>query len=224
MKKHLFSAVAVLAFAIGTAQDYTIKSNLKIDGLPAEYAAMAEQEITTYIKGEKSKTEMVGMMGTQLVYADANKMTTLMDNMGQKMGWTATKAEMEAMEKEKPSKAPEIKYFDEKKVIAGYECSKAILASSEGNVVIWYTDKIKNNNSLANKARGKNSMDLSSLKGYPLSMEISSNANGMEMKINMSASEVLTNNVDDSIFVPNTEGYKMLSYKEAMEMQKNMGR
>jgi len=51
---------------------------------------------------------------------------------------------------------------------------------------------------------------------------MSQNANGMDMKIIMTTTEILTGPIDDSVFVINTEGYTMMSYKEMMEKQKSM--
>jgi hypothetical protein len=64
--------------------------------------------------------------------------------------------------------------------------------------------------------------DLSELKGYPLAMEMTDNSQGQEMKIVMTATEVLKIPLDDAIFVPNTDGYKMMTYKEMLDQQKAM--
>jgi len=229
MTKKLFTAITLTFALSGFAQDYTIKTSFKMEGLPPEYAAMGEQEIVTYLKGEKSKTEMTSMMGSNTVYFDGKVLASLSDAMGNKSGFTATKQELEAMDKEKPQTKPTIKYTGEKKQIAGYECSKALVTTVDENkkeniTTIWYTDKIKHDQSMASKARGRNSLDLSELKGYPLGMEMAMNNQGMEMKINMMATEVTEGPLDEKIFTPETGGYKMMSYKEAMEMQKSMGR
>ncbi len=101
---------------------------MKIEGLPAEYAAMGDQETTTYIKGEKNKTEVVGMMGSQTMLFDGKTHTILMDQMGNKSGYTATKEEMDET-KDKSAPKPKVEYTSEKKMIAGFECTKAIVTS-----------------------------------------------------------------------------------------------
>ena len=215
--------------AVFSQQNYTIKSSLKIEGLPAEYAAAAEQEMVTYIKNNKQKTEMTGMMGSTIIFFDGKTMTHLNEQMGQKNGYSATKEEMEAAEKDKKNEPkPKIEYTNEKKTIAGYECSKAIATTSkdgkEEKIIVWYTDKIKIDPALSSKGSRGGMMDLGDLKGYPLVMEMNMNVQGMEIKTIISAEEVLTTPIDDSVFVINTEGYKMMSYKEWKSLQASMGK
>src|SRR4051812_44577590 len=111
--------VISLGNVLSAQEQYTIKMNMKLDGLPPEYAAMAEQEITTWIRNDQQKSEISGMMGSTLVYYDGKKMTTLMDQMGQKRGFTATKEELEEDEKKKGTSKPTIQYIDESRQIAG---------------------------------------------------------------------------------------------------------
>ena len=58
------------------------------------------------------------------------------------------------------------------------------------------------------------------VKGYPLEMEMSQSQQGMDMKILITATEVLTTPIDDATFTVSTEGYKMMSYKEMQEKMK----
>src|SRR3954465_4938864 len=93
LKKIVASAALLLCVSNFTAQSsYTIKMTMKMEGLPPEYAAMADQDITNYIKGDKFKSERTGMMGTSTLYMDADKITSLTDAMGNKMGFSATRA------------------------------------------------------------------------------------------------------------------------------------
>ena len=86
---------------------------------------------------------------------------------------------------------------------------------------VWVTDKIKTNQAQGKKRGGRGmSMDLGDLKGYPLEMEMSQSQQGMDMKILISATEVSTTPIDDAIFTVNTDGYKMMSYKEMQEKMK----
>jgi hypothetical protein len=227
MKKLI--VIASLAFGINVlnAQDnITVKSSLKIEGLPEEYAGMGENDIVTYMKGDKSKTEVTSMMGSQIFLNDGQMTTALMEQMGNKTGWTMTKAEQEADEKENAAKEkkPTIEYTNEKKTIAGYECTKAIVTSLAGKekkevkTNVWFTDKIK----MPGTAKGKRGMgpDLSELKGYPMQMEMAMNQGGMEMKMITTVTEVDMKPIDDGVFKVSTEGYKMMTYKEMKEQMK----
>lgn len=227
MTKRLITAAAfILLSGIALSQEiYTIKTSLKVEGLPAEYAAYGEQEIVTQIKGEKSKTEVSSMMGTQTVLFDGKTQTSLSEAMGNKTGFTATKEELEAAEKSDKDPKPKVEYTTEKKTIAGYECTKAIITSvgkdkKENIMTAWVTDKIKHDMK-GKKASGRGMMDMGDLKGYPLAMEMSTSQNGMDMKILMTATEVNTNPIDDSVFAVNTDGYKMMTFKEWSQKMKD---
>lgn len=224
-------ASALFTFATFTAhaqESYTIKMTVKVEGMPAEYAAYGEQEITTYIKGNNTKTEISSMMFSSTVYYNETMLTSLSEAMGSKTGYTATKEELESMEKGEKSEAPKIEYLTEKKTIAGYECTKAIVTSvgkdkKETKTTVWTTDKIAlNENHKKMRKASARGMDLGDLKGYPLAMEANVSQNGMDMKMIMTATDVSTAAIPDSTFVVNTEGYKMMTYKEAMEMAKSM--
>ena len=228
MKKLVVIASLAIGINVLSAQDnVTVKSSLKVEGLPEEYAGMAENDIVTYMKGDKSKTEIISMMGSQVYLNDGTMMTALIEQMGNKQGWTMTKAEMEADEKEnaEKNKKPSIEYTTEKKTIAGYECTKAIVTSLSGKekkemkTNVWFTDKIKMPGTSKGKSRGMGP-DLSELKGYPMQMEMAMNQGGMEMKMITTVTEVDLKPIDDGVFKVNTEGFKMMTYKEMKEQMK----
>ena len=204
-----------------------MKMTVKTEGLPAEYAAYGEQEIITFLKGEKSKTEINSMMFNSTVFYDGKTLTSLNDMMGNKSGYTATKEEMEAQDKDKKAAKPKIEYTTEKKTIAGYECTKAIATSTgpdkkEKKTILWITDKIKYDKNHM-KSGGRGMTDFGDLKGHPLGMEMSQEMQGTEMKIIMTTTEVSTKTIDDSVFAVNTDGYKMMTYQQFQDQMKAMG-
>jgi hypothetical protein len=226
MKNLCFIVCALAASGLVAQENYTIKMTVKTEGLPQEYAAMGEQEIVTYVKGDQSKTEVNSMMFSSTVWYDGKTLTSLTDATGNKTGFTATKEELES-DKDKKEEKPKITYVDEKKTIAGYECSKAIFTTTDKDkknkeTIVWYTEKIKTNP--AQRKRPGRSMDFGDLKGHPLAMEMTQDYQGTEMKIVMTTTEVLTTPIDDSVFTVNTEGYKMMTYAEMKERMKTMGR
>ncbi len=159
MKTFISTLALVLTSSLLSAQDnYTIKISIKTEGLPAEMAAYGEQDMITYMKGDKSKTDISSMMFSSTVYFDGQKMTSLTDAMGNKTAYTATKEELEASDKGEKTEKPKIEYTTEKKMIAGYECTKAVLTSvgkdkKETKTTVWTTEKIKNNHMSSGKAR-----------------------------------------------------------------------
>lgn len=227
MKKLIASVALFLVAAMAFAQDnHTIKMSIKIEGLPPEMASMGEQETVTYIKGEKMKTEISGMMMNQTILFDGKMYTLLMDMMGNKMGYTATKEELEAGNaKNEKAEKPKVEYTNEKKMIAGYECTKAIVTTldkekKEQKIIVWTTDKIKADLSKLKKAAGNN-MELGDLKGYVMEMQADMSRGGQNMKMVLSATEVSSAPIDDAVFKVSTEGYKLSSYKETMDMMRS---
>jgi hypothetical protein len=232
MKKLVLAAALALGFLQINAQDnFTVKMSFKIEGLPEEYAGMAENDIVTYMKGDKSKTEVTSMMMSQIIVNDGEVSTTLMEQMGNKTGWTMTKAEMEAEEKEANAKKtkPTIEYTTEKKTIAGYECTKAIVTSVSGKekkevkTIVWYTEKLKQPSTAKSKGKRGGMMggpDLTELKGFPMQTEMTANNQGMDMKMISTVTEVSTAAIDDAVFKVSTDGYKMMTYKELKEQMK----
>jgi hypothetical protein len=227
MNKIITSVAFVLASAFAMAQEsYTVKMNMKIEGLPPEYAGFGEQEMVSYTKGDKYKQEMTSMMGSNTTAFDGKKLVSISEQMGEKSGFYATKEELDAANKEKKDEnKPKVEYTTDKKMIAGYECTKAILTYTSKDkkekgekVTVWSTEKLKRPEHGA-KAGGRNrmGMDFGDLKGYPLEIEMNQSANGQDMKIMISATEVSTTNIDDSAFTVNTDGYKMITYKEYMD-------
>jgi hypothetical protein len=207
-------------------ESYTIKMQVRMEGLPPEYAAYGEQEITTYLKGQKSKTEISSVMYSSVVYFDGDSLTMVNDMMGNRSGFTASKAQLEASSEKGSSSKPNITYTNEKKTIAGYECSKAvIIPTSEDKagtrIVAWVTEKIKADATARRANRGM--QDLGDLKGFPLEMEVEAQQQGKDVKLIMTTKEVLTTEIPDLAFKAETDGVKILPYKEWQEMMKAKG-
>jgi len=224
----LFTILCLFTFSAGAQENYTIKMAMRMEGLPPEMAAMGEMEITNYIKGDKLKSETLGMMGGRTLLIDGEKMTSLNDRMGNKTGYTATRAELDEADKIKNNPKPKLNYTSEKKTIAGYECTKVVVTSlrekEEMTSILWVTDKLNiKNNSLMRAQGGKDGLDLSELKGYPLAMEMNQSMNGQTLQMIMTATSVTAGPIDDAIFQLSTEGYRMMTYKEMMSRQSQTG-
>ena|SRR6218665_812169 len=228
MKKIILPAALLLVSAFAQAQEYTVKSTTKLEGVPPEYAAYGEREITTYIKGNKIKNETTSMMGSEISMYDGKKHTFLMDAMGNKTGYVVSDEELDKDTKSKKEEKPRVEYPGEKKTVAGYECTKALVMRKgrEGKtdtIVLWTTDKINYDVSKVKKDGRTRAMDWGDVKGYPLMIEMKMSFQGQAMKVIVTTVEVSTKPVDDSVFQVNTEGYTMLSYTDAMEKMKAMG-
>lgn len=195
-----------------------------MEGLPPEYAAYGDQEIVTYIKGEKSRTEVSSVMYSSIVYFDGDTLVTLNDMMGDRKGFVASKKELEAADTSRSKSKPAIRYTNEKKTIAGYECTKAVLTTEQKNnekseTIAWVTERIKANQT-PRKAASRGVADLGDLKGQPLEMEITHNSQGNNVRIIMTTTQVLTTPLPDSLFVPKTAGYPMLGFADWQKQMK----
>jgi hypothetical protein len=222
--KKLFSTLAVVALSVvslnAQIKEGYIVYDMKLEGLPPEQAAMiGDMETKVTFKNGKSLTEMTSMMFTNQTLSDENGVLMLMEQMGNKMAIKQTKEEIEKEEakiKDKPAD-PKIEYVNETKMIAGYECKKAIITSvgkdkKEEKIEMWYSDKFENPNK-EGKGRGQGIMK--GLKGVPF--EYAGGQGGMKFK--MVAKEVSIEPVADSKFVLSAEGYKMMTADELKAMQ-----
>lgn len=215
--KNLIVAFMALAIALPTlAQkkfEGTIKFKMSYEDLPAEMAAMEAMlpdEMTTVIKGEKSRLEQsMGMGMSSVTITDMKKGSgvLLMDMMGQKIAMEMTKEEFEKMDKKKVSQnKPEFKYVDGTKDIAGYKCKKALVVfEGAGEMEVYYTEELP----------AGASKKFEGLNGFPLEYTISQGP----MKVNFSASSVKQEKVDAKLFeIPS--GYDKMTFED---FQKKMG-
>jgi len=212
----LFSTLAVVALSAlslnAQIKEGSITYNMTMEGLPPEQAAMmGDMELKSTFKNGKALSEISSMMFTNQTLINEKGMVMLMEQMGNKIAVKQTKEEMEkeeAKQKEKPAD-PKIEYINETKMIAGYECKKAIVTTvgkdkKEEKTEIWYCDKFENPN-----IEGKG------LKG--IAFEYSGGQSGMKFK--MVAKEVSIEPVPDSKFELSTEGYKLMTIDELKAMQ-----
>lgn len=242
MQRLFFVSLFICLQLFSYSQDnYSIKSNMKIEGLPDDMAGFADMEILTCVKGEKSKIETTGMMMSKSTYFDGKNLTLILNLMGDKIACVVDKQKLNEIKKgSTKSKKPSIKYTNEKKKILNYDCTKVLItveeeseASNKITLTVepkketthtaWITDKLKPlSANLTNDE--ENGMDLSELKGVILEMETSVKENGMDLKMKMTTTEISTKTIDDAQFKANTEGCRMVDYNEMLEIPKKMGR
>ncbi len=214
--KNLVLAIVAVAIALPTlAQkkfEGTITFGLEYQDLPAEMAAMSAMlpdEMTTQIKGDKTRLEQsLGMGMSQVTITDIKKGsgTMLMNMMGKKMAVEMSKEDLKAMEKKNGNKKPEFKYVDGTKKIAGYECKKALVTvEGAGEMEIYYSEELPAG---ANK-------QFEGLKGFPLEYTIDSG----QFKMKMTAKSVKQETLGADLFaIP--DGYDKMTFEE---FQKAMG-
>lgn len=211
------SAMFLLIFSAVSAQSFegVIHYKITYDNLPAEmagYESMLPSEATSTIKGHMVKMEQplsMGMKQVTIMDNQAESGVLLMDMMGKKMAIVLDKESREKYEEEQ--EAPEFKYVDETKTIAGYKCKKALIEmpAEEGqeNVTleIFYTDEID--------SEGMNQMK--GLKGFPLQY---STSNGTFL-MTLTADSVDKKTISEQAFaIP--DGYEHMTFDQ---FQQSMG-
>lgn len=185
-----------------------IKYNMSYteSSMTKEELEMMPEETEMWFKGDLVKLRMpmgMGMQSDVLILKD--KVVLLMDLMGNKLAMESTKTEVE--KQNSASKKAVVKLVDgETKMVAGYDCNKAILSTpDEKDMIVWYSDKIKSNGSWY--------FQMSEIKGFPLEFSMKTG----EMSVRMAAKEVRMENVDDAEFTVSSD-YKVMSQADMMKM------
>lgn len=215
--KQLFTALVAIAIALPTlAQkkfEGTVTFGLEYKDLPAEMAAMEAMlpdEMTTRIKGDKTRLEQsMGMGMSQVTITDmkTESGTLLMDMMGKKMAVSMSKDELEKMEKKKAENKPKFNYVKGAgKEIAGYKCEKVMVTmEGVGEMELFYTNELP----------AGASKQFDGLKGFPLEYTMDSG----QFKVKMTAKSVTKEKLDKSLFEIPSDFEKMTF----AEFEKAMG-
>jgi GLPGLI family protein len=217
--KNLFTLAIAAIFSMASLaqnKEGSIVYTMNIDGLPPEAAAMMQgMETRIFVKGDKTKSEVVNPFSTTISISDnkTKDVVTLMDIMGQKY---MIKSKIEEPTTDKNGK-PEIKIkkLNDSKTIAGYKCKNAEVSvkdkkSRESHTsIVWYTTEA----GLGYEA------SFNGLGGLPLEYEMKRDGR----KIQMSCKSVSFDKVPDSTFdIP--EGYTETTQAELEQMFKGMGK
>ncbi len=211
MKTALFLVVTAALFLTSCSPktfqgsvNYTIDYELP-EAMEAQ-RAMLPTNMLMYIGEGFTRVEQKTMMGDQIVITDTKEKSAvlLMNMMGQKMAITMNSDDTPETEE------PKIEYLDETKVVAGYNCKKAIVTTKdeegeEQSVEVYYTKEIPS------EANDK----LKGLDGFPLEYGISAQGMLMTMKAKEIKKEKVAKNLSE---IP--EGYETMTMEEFL---KSMG-
>ncbi len=160
---------------------------------------------TVYLKGAKSRTEMVSSLGTQSTIIDGakNSISILKEYGEQKYIIQLTPANWK--EANKKNDNVKFTYDDESKTILGYKCSKAIGKLEDGGTfTVWYTTDIIPENKdfqYANKSLPGLAMEYESIMG--------------NLKVTYTVSKITFGAVPAAKFDLPKAGYRILTYEES---------
>jgi GLPGLI family protein len=206
--KKLITGVAILmaSFAGAQIKEASITYDMKIEGLPAEQAAMmGDMQMKKCFKDKKVYIESSSMMFNTKTVTDENGALLLIDQMGNKQFIRMTKADLDKKAAENKGKEAKIEYVNETKTIATYECKKAVITSvspkdGEVKMDVWYTEKLPY---VSDSKKMGGSDPMANIKGMPLEyITVQGPA-----KIKFTAKEISFDKIPDSKFVLSTEGY-----------------
>ncbi|MDQ3192701.1 MAG: DUF4412 domain-containing protein [Bacteroidota bacterium] len=173
---------------------------------PVSKAMLADMELKTYLKKEKSRSESDVAMQKSITISDSKAKTivTLIDIMGQKFMMKTSSTDM--AKKEERSENIQVTLLDETKVIAGYTCKKAEIRTPDNPnpITVYYTNDI---------SFPKYASPFRGIDGFPLEYE--GDMGGMKTKT--TAKSVSIEKVSDAKFVI-PEGYQETTMEELQKM------
>ena len=162
---------------------------------------------TIYLKGNKSRTELVSSLGREATIYDASEGTgvILKDYSGQKLMITLTASNWA----QNNSKYDEIVFENtgESQKIAGFNCKKATAKLKNGDsFTVYYTTEV-------NPGNKSYDAQFKTLSGLPVQYEMESG----KMKLKFTLSSISYNPVSASKFEIPTSGYRVLTYDETKQ-------
>lgn len=200
MNKFLTLMIALTCMIIANsthAQSFEGKITMKMEALnlaPEMEAmkSMFESNITTYTKGDFSRTEMHNpMTGNMFIITDMKKkeVVTCMDMMGHKTAIVASMDEYKEQQNGNGMEKPEFINTNETKLVAGHKCYKSIMKMKHENenfeMEFWCAKDMVNTNA-----------QFAEMPGMPLDYSI----NAKEFTMHFYATEISKEKVDDSMF------------------------
>lgn len=208
----VLSLVFISTSSIGqkTLTEATLVYNMSVETGSGEpkIADMFDGATTTiYLKGNKSKTELVSSLGREATIYDATSGTgvILKDYSGQKLMITLAAANWA----QNNSKYEGIVFQNtgETQKIAGFNCKKAIAKLKNGeSFTVYYTTDVN----LANKSYDA---QFKTLPGLPVQYEMQTS----KLKLKFTLASISYNPISASEFEIPTSGYRVLTYDETKQ-------
>lgn len=201
----IFSGLSSMAQK--TLSDGSLVYNMSVEtgnGQPKMADMLDGATTTIYLKGDKSKSELVSSLGREATIYDASKGTgiILKDYSGQKLMITLTAANWE--ENNKKYDGIVFENTGETATISGFNCKKVIAKLKNGtSFTVFYTTEV----TLSNKSYDA---QFKSLPGLPVQYEMQSG----KMEFKFTLSKINYYNVPLSTFEIPKSGYRVLTYEE----------
>ncbi|MBP6430203.1 MAG: DUF4412 domain-containing protein [Ferruginibacter sp.] len=216
-KKNVLLAIVLMltvnVFAQKTISEGTIVYDVTVNTgnkEPQMADALDGATTTVYLKGAKSRTDMVSALGNESNIHDAKtgNAVILKEYSSQKLMITLTKENWES--KNKAYKDVTFEFTNDTKTIAGYNCKKAIAKMANGKTfVVYYSSDVV----VANKEYNHTFINLP---GLAMEYEIEAG----KTKIKYTLSKIDFGVVAASKFDTPKTGYRVMTYEENQQMKK----
>ena len=191
---------------------YEVKMDSDDPMLSQQLSMMTGSTMTMFFKENNFRQDMdMNMMKSSTVYNEKRgEGIVLMELMGLRKG-ARIDSLLNSKNEEKDNNAS-VEVTDEKKTIAGFECSKVIVEDSSGMEMIMYvTDEIEARNN-------KNTYGNSQVKGFPLKIEMDLDQLSMTLTATQVVEKVKKSMFDTKI----PDGYEIVSYEALMQLMQGM--
>ena len=109
----------------------------------------SKMSLTTYIKGEKSLTEMSMPQGNMKIYVDQEKHKSIMVMEAMKIGMEMDMSKAKDLTKKSDDAAPTIEATTEKQMISGHNCVLYRVTTKNGEQSNWWMTKDVSNSILS---------------------------------------------------------------------------
>lgn len=202
-----FDLVSTVAISQKTLSEGVLVYNMSVETGSGEpkIADMFDGATTTiYLKGSKSRTELVSSLGSEATIHDASAGTgvILKDYSGQKLmitltaqNWAQNNSKYDGIVFENTGKTAKI---------AGFNCKKATAKLKNGsNFTVYYTTEV-------NPANKSYDAQFKTLPGLPVQYEMQSG----KMTLKFTLASINYNSVSASRFDIPKSGYRVLTYDE----------
>ncbi len=194
-------------YAQKTFNEGTLVYNMSVEtgrGQPKMADMLDGATTTIYLKGDKSKTELVSSLGREATIYDASEGTAviLKDYSGQKLMITLTPQNW----KNNNEKYDGIVFENtgETATIAGFKCKKALAKLKNGtSFTVFYTSEV-------NPANKSYDAQFKTLPGLPVQYEMQTG----KMILKFTLSKITYNSVPMSAFEIPKSGFRVLTYEE----------
>ncbi|HEY5369274.1 MAG TPA: hypothetical protein VIJ75_09800 [Hanamia sp.] len=201
------SLITLYSFSQKTLSEGSLVYNMSVEtgtGEPKMADMLDGATTTIYLKGTKSRSELVSSLGREATIYDASKGTgvILKDYSGQKLMITLNASNWQ--ENNKKYEGIVFENTGETAKIAGFICKKAIAKLKNGSsFIVFYTEEV----TVSNKSYDA---QFKTLPGLPVQYEMQSG----KMKLKFTLSKINYTSVSSSLVEVPTSGYRVLTYDE----------